>query len=245
MKLHKGILLLAIVVAVLLPMSVLASGPYHQPYEDPDLAVEYAVAHESTEAFNQTLQETHLSEDNPTQVAGLSSETQRAFNEMKAQPVESDSLSGSGWQYGDITVCVELMLACDEYTEQPDFPTTAKITLDTVHSAFFTVVEHDDELYVVKQIHSLAPAMHIGPSIDAFVTAALFAAYGLFIGGFTYFRGESHPLLSLGFIGYGMSFIIWPYLIVYTNIDGSPIKPVAGGLVIGIAYLAISRGFDR
>ena len=243
MKLHKGILLLAIVVAVLFPMSVLASGPYHQPYEDPDLAVEYAVAHESTEAFNQTLEET-LSRDDPTRMADLSTETQRAFNEMKAQPVESDSVLGSGWQYGDITVCVERMLACDEYAERPDFQTTAEIGLDSVDSAHLTVVEHDDELYVVKEIRS-APPMHIGPSIDAFVTAALFAAYGLFIGGFTYYRGESHPLLSLGFIGYGMSFIIWPYLIVYTNIDGSPIKPVAGGLVIGMAYLAISRGFDR
>lgn len=233
---HRAILLLSIVVAMLLPLSVLASGPYHQPYEDPAVAVEYAIAHESTDAF----EETRLERSDSVPIRELSSETRRAFREMKDDPRDSRN----GWREGDITVCDGRMLACDEYSARPDFRTATTDSVSDGHTSSFTVVLDDGERYVVRETQPYAP-MHIAPVLHAVLTMVLFAAYGLVTSGFVRSRGESRPLLSVGFVGYGAALIAWPYLVLYTRLDGSPVRPAAAGLGLGLACWASLWGYRR
>lgn len=219
----------AAVVALFLTLGAFVSGPFHQPYEtrSPD----YAIAHESTEAFDELLDGTNLDTDDPVEISDLSPETRRAFYELKAQPVESRYGGHSGWQHTDIDVCFRGMLVCDEYAERPDFRTTESYApAADGPSISGSVVTHDGELYVAVEV---LPTWDVSALLYT-VTIVPFAAYGLFIVGFAYHRGESNPLLSLGFTGYGVPLIIWPYVMIYSRIDTNPIGFIVAGLVLGI-----------
>lgn len=240
MKSQKAILLLAIIIAVLLPVSALAVG--NRPYEE---SQPYAIAHESTDAFNETLERTDLDANNTTHVSDFSQETQRAFHDMREQPVSNGTSSGqyhgptlgdSGWQFGDIKVCKSGTIICDEFTEQPDFQTTDSVSLgeETWH---LTVVEYDDELYVVTEISW--GKWDMSGLFDE-ITVLLFAVYSLIVGGFAYQRGESHPRKALALSGYGLVLIASPYAVMFADLGISPLQLATGGLVAGILLVVVT-----
>lgn len=234
---RRKLVFLALAVAALLPPSVLSSGPYHQPYEEDPAA--YAIAHESTEAYDETLEETSLDTDTPTDVDDLSPETRRAFDELRAQPATTH-----GWQSAELTVCGGRMLLCDEYAERPDFEPTDSIGIDSIATAYVALVENDGERYVVKEVRESKP-FHIGPAIHALMTMAAFGIYGAFVYGFARTRGESHPLLSLAFSALGVVLIVWPYLVMHAPLDESPLRVAAGGILLGAMCWVTLVGWDH
>lgn len=115
MRFDRGAALSLFVLAVLV-LCLVHPAAFAQPYDS--TAVTYEIAHESTDAFEETVARDDVDPAEPIAVEALSPSTQRAFEEAKAQPQRQ-----GGWQYlGSVSVCNEVLLVCDEYDDRPEFP---------------------------------------------------------------------------------------------------------------------------
>lgn len=95
----------------------------------------FAIAHESTEEFNDRITDRNAAIENAVSVEDLSKNQRKAFETAKEQEPYSD-----GMRLFKPPVCKDLLLICDEYTEYPETPDNGVIE-DT-----------DGELYSVWDI---------------------------------------------------------------------------------------------
>lgn len=217
---HRLIFGLAIIVAVLLPLSLLASGPYHQPYEE--FPRTYGIAHESTEGYERFVEMPEpdyfeeLDANDPTAVSELNLEAQLLFHEMRDQPREYGITGwGDGWQRVEIRVCASGMLVCDVYSSPPDLGFTAWLGDHPRTEA--GVIEHDGETYIAAQgIEN--PPFHLTPFLWLLAMLGVVTVFGVFTVAFTWMEHDSNPTLALSFIGIGALFALWPYLVMIPGI---------------------------
>ncbi|ADD06187.1 uncharacterized protein Nmag_2628 [Natrialba magadii ATCC 43099] len=197
-----------IVIAVVIPLFVLVSagslGFYLSPYEP--LAPEYAVAHESTNAFDDVLENQELETDNARHVGSLSPSAQRVFEDATDRPPEVRG-GVSGWQIADVSVCQDTMLVCDAVRDPP-----------LVDDGTYTVVEQDDELYVVETQQNFPPAL--GTTAVSYLTFALVAVFAGLLALVGYKHRDARTLESglLAAAAIGVTVGLWPYLLLVAGI---------------------------
>ncbi|ELZ05342.1 hypothetical protein C482_02291 [Natrialba chahannaoensis JCM 10990] len=202
--------------------------PYHSS------ATTYAVAHESTEAFNETVERDDVNISTPKPVDELSPATQQAFQEAIVQPPEYSEHRGHGWQrLGTIRLCHDSVHHCDEYEESPDFPTN----VDAYET--YGVVANGDEVYLT---HAEGDVMGISGLLRP-ILVALFSPYLLFLGALTFFDtnvqpGEQVAYAAGGVViaGFGFAF---PYLAMFELV---PQLGSLASLLVGASWLAICVG---
>ncbi|ELY94384.1 hypothetical protein C482_18787 [Natrialba chahannaoensis JCM 10990] len=197
-----------IAIAVVIPLFVLASagsvGFYLSPYEP--LEPEYAVAHESTDAFDDVLESQELETANARAVDSLSPSAQRVFEDATDRPPEVKS-GVSGWQSVDVVVCQDAMLVCDEVSDPP-----------LVDGGTYTVVEQDDELYVVEATQRFSPAL--GATASSYLTFALVAVFAGLLALVGYKHRDARTLESglLAAAAIGVTVGLWPYLLLVAGV---------------------------
>ncbi|WP_241431518.1 hypothetical protein [Natrialba hulunbeirensis] len=197
-----------VAIAGIIPLFVLVSagsvGFYLSPYEP--LAPEYAVAHESTDAFDDVLENQELETDNARHVDSLSPSAQRVFDDATDRPPEERG-GVSGWQEADVAVCQDAMLVCDAVSDPP-----------LVDGGTYTVVEQDDELYVVETQQHFPPAL--GATAISYLTFALVTVFAGLLALVGYKHRDAQTLESGLFAAaaIGVSVGLWPYLLLVAGI---------------------------
>jgi len=122
MKSQKASIISLLVVIILLG-SIFYPMALTYPYSETSKS--YAVVHESTETFNQTIVEANISISNPTPVRDLSPNAQRTFKQAKDQPEDEYN-----WQRTKgIVVCSDALLVCDKPTEPRNFLSMPRIAM--------------------------------------------------------------------------------------------------------------------
>jgi len=133
-----SVIVLAFMTGSFIGIPWLFEGPY-------DGSERHAIAHESTEAFNETVEEYAIQTDNPTSVDDLSP-TARTLVE-NAIDGETQSSGADGWTSYSATFCQERMPLCDEYEERPrDFTYGERLSAQEQYD----VIETDDGLSLLK-----------------------------------------------------------------------------------------------
>ncbi|RZV05261.1 hypothetical protein BDK88_4287 [Natrinema hispanicum] len=204
-----GISLLA---ALLLLGAIIYPGALIQPYSGE--SEYYSIAHESSEAFNETIEEENLSTSDALSVEDLSQSEQRAFTQAQEQTPTEDDYGPNGWQsLGEPPVCDNTLLLCNEYEEMP-----------APSNDVYTVVEDTNgELYLVRVSFDIP-----GPALDGFdmvieffVKLAILGPYAFFLIYRVWTVGPPDPTLSSA--GYGMALVVtvfaYPYLLMFTDIS--------------------------
>ncbi|WP_247001448.1 hypothetical protein [Halosolutus gelatinilyticus] len=233
----RSVLILSGLVAVALLATIAHPAALAAPYHEQTPS--YAVAHESTDAFDETVEEGEFDVDDPTPVSDLSPVTQRAFEEATDQPADPGSeYRGAGWRsHPGVTICNEDLHVCDEYEELPEFPNDGYA--DGSHSAY-GVVEADGELYLVETTsgpYLSLPFATIFKSIT-FVPYALFLVFSATSR--SRFRPEETTLLA----GYGLAIVAfafaYPYLVMFEYLPLAESVFVA----IGCTWLLTIAGLE-
>lgn len=226
---YRLLVALAIVVAVLLPVSAIASSPGHHPYES--WTDSYEIARESTTAYERM----PTDPERATAVEDLSPDAQRLFRDALEQPRDGD-----GWRSLEIEVCGETMVVCDEYAESPEFPTPrTPPEQDSKATIEVGTVEYEGEYYVVKQTDHVPNGM--GMFVETAMAVVVLGSYGLFLGGLTFARGKSSPAIALGFTAFGVLLIAWPYVLMVADAEVSPVPLAVIAMALGFVYLLETR----
>lgn len=133
-----SVIVLAFMIGSFIGIPWLFEGPY-------DGSERHAIAHESTEAFNETVEEYSIQTDNPTSVDDLSPTAQTLVE--NAIDGETRSSGTDGWTSYSATFCQERMPLCDEYEERPrDFTYGEGLSAQEQYD----VIETDDGLYLLE-----------------------------------------------------------------------------------------------
>ncbi|SDR43894.1 hypothetical protein [Natronobacterium texcoconense] len=235
---ERTLLIAALVVAVVLPGIMLAGPTFHPQtpyqYNSPD----YAVAHESTDAFEETADDVSFSE--PTPVSELPATTQRAFHEATAEAADSSD----GWQRLEIDICRDDMLVCTAYEEPPSLPDTVTVHPDSKTTIEYTLVEHEDDRYVAAvEYNSQTGFAAIPIFLLGVFTFAVFVLYSLVLVLVARHYRQSRPRLVLAYTGLGLLLAAWPYpgMLTGGRLSATHVPiPAICGLLYGI-YLYASR----
>ncbi|ELY93955.1 hypothetical protein C483_04729 [Natrialba hulunbeirensis JCM 10989] len=223
----------SLLVLLLLVGSFVYPASFANPYHSS--ATTYAVAHESTEAFNETVERDDVNISTPKAVDDLSPATQQAFQEAIVQPPEYSEHRGYGWQrLGSVRLCHDSLLLCDEYAESPAFPTN----VDAYET--YGLVANGDEVYLT---HAEGGKFLSFSGLFRLILVALFSPYLLFLGALTFFDPNVRPAEQVVYTaggvvigGFGFAF---PYLAMFELV---PQLGYLASLLIGASWLAICVG---
>lgn len=209
---YRSLLGISLLAALLLLGAISYPGALTQPYSGE--SEYYSIAHESSEAFNETIEEENLSTSDALSVEDLSQSEQRAFTQAQEQTPTEYDYGPNGWQHlGNPPVCDNTLLMCNEYEKIPN-----------PSNGVYTVVEDTNgELYLVE----VGSDMPTGPSLDGvdmviefFVKLAILGPYAFFLIYRVWTFGPPDPTLSS--VGYGMALVVtvfaYPYLLMFTDI---------------------------
>ncbi|MFP8957133.1 hypothetical protein ACLI4Y_10415 [Natrialbaceae archaeon A-CW3] len=242
----KSRLVVGITLLVALFVLVSAGGLsfYLTPYEA--TLTEYGVAHESTDTFEAVVDRADVDADDAESTDALSPNAHRAFEDATQQPIETDGdprpRGWFGWQWVDVAVCQEAMLVCDEYAETPGFPVHDRWASDSKTTGYYTMVEHDDELYVVKT--KIEHTVSTGQLL-AFPTGLLLVVFAGLLATVGYKYREAPTTGVFGITAVGAFVGLWPYFVMGVGIDSYwwlVIPLVCLGIVVqGRQLLALSR----
>ena len=201
----------------------LFEGPY-------DGSERHAIAHESTEAFNETVEEYSIQTDNPTSVDDLSPTAQTLVE--NAIDGETRSSGTDGWTSYSATFCQERMPLCDEYEERPrDFTYGEGLSAQEQYD----VIETDDGLYLLKTgSKSIGTAAPWGGKIVFGFLAFLPAAGALFFA--TVGCRDSNPKSVVVLAAYGFLLttigIAEPFLQIYYDFSFTEIEILSVALML-------------
>ncbi|RZV05254.1 hypothetical protein BDK88_4279 [Natrinema hispanicum] len=234
---YRTLVIVGVLVAFLLPVSLLGSSATHQPYEPQER--EYRIAHESTDAYGTTPDAYEGMSTNPdtaTSVDELSPEAQQMFHDLLKQPRGASERRPSGWQTQTIQVCADYMLVCDTYAEAPEFPGSPEhISHETVR---VSTLEYNGEYYTAQQTKFYSSAM--GLAFGAALTLLVFTIYSLLLLWMTYTRSESHPRAVLSFTALGLVLILWPYISMLLNFEFTPFLIGVPGVILATVFLVFT-----
>ncbi|WP_252699656.1 hypothetical protein [Natronosalvus vescus] len=202
----------------------------------------YAVAHESTEAFDEVKKSPHIQLWNPTPVNNLSPASQEVFKGAKEQPQDTGSeYRPAGWQYHShkgVHVCRPYLLVCDGVSEVPEFPVDGG-----AQNAVVGVLEYEDELYLVK-VDGGTPT--VAGIIDFFLKAIAFGPYTLFLGLTVVLGFQQKHKFAFAWVGFALvtAAFSFPYFQMFIGEFQSPLPfyvfagvpwvVMIGGLFLGI-----------
>lgn len=218
----RTLLITSFIVTVLLTGAIFYPGALTEPYgPDEHDAMRYSVAHESTEAFNKTVREKSLNTEAAIPVEELSKSQQRAFQEAKDQPQESEEFGDhpSGRQYLEIRTCDPVLILCDEYRELPN-PSNSG-------SEHTLIEDSDGEQYLVEaRSFNTAGANWHGASrtIEQGARLVILSPYALFLAFRAWSFSPYNPTRTS--VGYGAILLAtvlgYPYLLMFTEITYRP-----------------------
>lgn len=170
-----------IFVVFLLVIYIVYPVPFISPYDEIG-ETRYAVAHESTEAFDEV---SNIDVESPTPVSNLSPATQQVFREAIEQPRDTGSSTrAAGWQpHRDGKVCRPNLLVCDEVPEPPEFPNHGSGGYGFGIHGYIGVVEYEDEVYLVEvNYDARGPNSYLHTVVDFILKSLAFGLYALFLG---------------------------------------------------------------
>ncbi|NGM71097.1 hypothetical protein G6M89_19165 [Natronolimnobius sp. AArcel1] len=198
------LLVVALLVAVLLPGSLFIGDFYLQP----GATESYAVTHESSDAFDQVFIDTDLEQADATPASELPSDTEAAFNELAAATGPDEE----GWVETSITVCPETYVVCNAYGET-DFPPDAAEDFAGATSNRYSLIETaDDEQYIVERQYGGGIGffgLFIWPPI--FVT---FLFYGIALANMAIRYRRKHPVTVQATTAIGLLVLLAPHLLL-------------------------------
>ncbi|SDQ97131.1 hypothetical protein [Natronobacterium texcoconense] len=226
------LLLFALLVAVLLPLSLFTVPGL---YLEPTNTQRYAVAHESTVAFDSTVVQTDLEASDTTPITELSPSTQQAFADAKAS-----GDARSGWAAVEITVCHELAVVCNGYDEAPAFPEDATGNADEWPADTYGIVDDDGDRYVVETHRS--GSLGFGFLVVYPLVLVSFTLYGLYLAVVALRYRNANPLKVLGSAGDGLIFLVWPSIVAAVGVADPLLFVVLPLTLLPIAAIVVSIG---
>lgn len=176
---------------------------------------EYAIAHESTPAFERTIEAENISTDGPTPVSDLSPNARRAFDEAVDQP-PTHTRAETGWHYlGHVDVCKDELYYCDRYTESPEFPGTAE---GTTGGRYGLVEAENGDVYLTDS--DTGDRLALAGLVEFVVRFLSFGPYALALAVATAVHHRTHQRETVKFAGYGVGLVAlafaFPYLVMVT-----------------------------
>lgn len=215
MKYQKSVVI-SFSIAVLLLAAIVYPGALTQPYSGD--ADSYSVAHESSEAFNETIEEP----SSWVSVDELSEGERRAFENAKEQPSEESEYGPDGWQsLGEPLVCDDALLVCDEYEKMPN-PSSNYRNDRKYHDDTYTHVEDSSgDEYIVKVGREQNGAVwHVDGIVEFITKLFILGPYALFLV-YQGWRNSRQPTrVSMGY-GASLASIVfaYPYFLMFTDIS--------------------------
>ena len=204
---------ISFILVVLLAGAIVYPGALAKPYSGGTNY--YAIAHESSEAFNESIEYNSVDKDDRIAVSDFSEEQRRAFEEAK-----KEESSRSGWKsIGEPAVCNPSLLVCDKYEEFPH-PANGEST----DGGYFVVEDSTGDQFIIKI--GTAGADWNMDSIETHITKlVVLVPYAIFFA----YRGVragwgdhvSYPTtLSVGY-GAGLVTVVfaYPYFLMFTRIS--------------------------
>lgn len=229
---------IAVVVILLLIGAICYPGALTRPYSGGEVKT-YAVAHESSAAFD----ETAAAEDLETSgrimsVDDLSADERRAFRRATEQPPREDPGGTDGWRsLGVPTVCDPALVFCDEYSAVPN-PSGSDRT--------YTLVEdEEDTLYLVRVDSLMGPTWSgIDLIVEFGIKLFVLGPYALFLLYQTWPTTAAKPTrLS---VGYGATLcggvLAYPYLLMAGPSTASWHYAALAVLTGAVMFAEIGRG---
>ncbi|WP_226007095.1 hypothetical protein [Natrinema salinisoli] len=209
----RAVLRISVLVSFLLLGAILYPGALTQPYSGE--TDHYSIAHESSEAFNEIVDEENLSMSDARSVEELSAGEQRAFAQAQEQKPTEDGYGPNGWQsFGDPLVCDNTLLLCNEYEQIPN-PSAGSV---------YTVVEDTTgELYLVRVGFDMPGPTWSGFDVlvEFFIKLAILGPYSFFLIHRGWTVGPPEPTRSSA--GYGVALVVtvfaYPYLLMFTDLS--------------------------
>ncbi|OVE85179.1 hypothetical protein B2G88_07025 [Natronolimnobius baerhuensis] len=197
----------------------------------------YSIAHESTEAFEETVGQDDVTPGDPVQVSSFDSSTQQALEEAKTLPRSQDDNRGDGWQrLGIVLVCDDRLLMCDEYEERPAFP-------DNVEAyEMYGIVEDDDGAVYLTHYDS-GIWLNFRPIFEFVVKLVSFVPYAAFLTYSSVFRDQLRATEMMAFAGYGLALALLAFLFPYLYMfDLLPTSGYILGAIVPVTWIVIGVG---
>lgn len=194
---------ITLVLPLLLWGAILYPGALTTPYQAPSPS--FTVAHESTQAFNDTVEDQDAAIESAVPVEELSEDQQRAFKTAKEQ--EPDLSSGR--QSFKLPVCKDILLMCDEYEETPEEPRSSEgIVEDT-----------DGEVYLVRAGFGGERAWNFSPIFEIASKLLSLGVFSIFL--IYQYWGRQKPEPTPTAVGYGIALVAFafafPYLVMFSG----------------------------
>lgn len=218
--------------------SAVSFGFYLHPYEHDANTPTYEIAHESTEAYAETIEREDLDTDVAIDVDALSPEAQRVFADATSQPWDGDA---SDWRTADADVCRDEMIVCDGLDAPPAFPDHASSSWDT-----YAVVEQGDQRYVVATRGP--PNSPFTPSVALTAVVAIVFCPLLALVGLKY---RDAPTTGVyGVTALGALIGLWPYLVMVAGIEAYwwlvvPLTCFGITVLVGQVTVLVRRAGDQ
>ncbi len=216
----SALVILLLLICVFHP-AVLVLNPYHS--NEP----RYEVAHNSTDAFDQTNQD-YIDWASPTSVSELSGDAQRLFLEVKEQPVGS-----TGWQSYNMKHCRPFVYYCDQYSERPEFPSDG-------HGDYITysLLEENGELYILATSYQHG-GLDFTFMLETVLKGITLIPYALILGWIAVASNAS-PKQEVAFAGAGLAVIIAAFAFPYIQMAFGVFQSIWPLLIwIGLAWVVI------
>lgn len=192
------------IVVVLLVGAICHPGALTDPYSGSDEP--YTIAHESTEAFNETVNDGHSNPYPEFHVTELSEGERRAFEKAKEQPATS-----SGEQsLGTVPVCDDTLLLCNEYEEFPNPSSDG--------NKYTIVVDATGERYLVREGYTGAYTnWNLDPVIEFIIKLLTLGPLALFLGHRTLTASPPQPTRVTVGIGAVIAILAfgYPYIVMF------------------------------
>ncbi|MDS0474549.1 hypothetical protein [Natrinema sp. 1APR25-10V2] len=226
------------VLPLLLWGAVLYPGALATPYQAPSPS--FTVAHESTEDFNDTVEDRDAAIESAVPVEELSEDQQRAFKTAK----EQEPHPFSGRQSFKLPVCKDILLMCDEYEEAPEEPSSSG-GIGYQHHPYGIVEDTDGEVYLVRAGFGGEKAWDLSPVFEITSKLLSLGVFSIFL--IYQYWGRWKPEPTPTAVGYGIALVAFafafPYLVMFSDIAslGLILLPVITWCTI-IVEIVRSRG---
>lgn len=218
--------------------AVLYPGALATPYQAPSPS--FTVAHESTDEFNETVEDRDAARESAVPVEELSESQRRAFTTAK----EQEPHPSSGQRSFKIPVCKDILLTCDEYEEAPAEPSSSG-SIGYQHHPYGIVEDTDGAVYLVRSGFGGEKAWDLSPIFEISSKLLSLGVFSLFL--IYQYWGRWKPEPTPTAVGYGIGLVAFafafPYLMMVSSIAflGLVLLPVITWGVI-IAEILRSRG---
>lgn len=237
---------ISLIIAILLLVAIFYSGALTQPYSGETDS--YSVAHESSEAFNKTIEENDAAPSSRVSVDELSEGERRAFENAKEQPPRESEYDPDGWRsLGVLPVCDDALIVCDEYEEMAN-PSNNYRDDKQYHDDTYTLVEGSSEgdyLVKVGPEEKNGAVWHVESAVEFVTKLLILGPYALFLA-YQGWRSSRQPTrVSMGY-GAGLTIIVfaYPYFLMFTDISlPSWHLPALAGITWAVILVEGVRGW--